>query len=262
MADPGISGADSHDPDRHLNSLLQSLSQGRTPIGVFIGAGCPVSIRVTDGAVTVPLIPDVAGLTKLIFDEILRDTLMKEVLTSLLSQFSTDGRPAPNIEDMLSHVRSLRLVAGKSAIRDLSIGQLAAIEQKICEKIALHAGKELPADRITPYHRLAEWIGGIPREQPIEIFTTNYDLLMEQALEERHIPYFDGFVGSRETFFDLHAIENELLPPRWARLWKLHGSINWQAHDDGEVRRTVKPGTSGQAMIFPCKRSGDLALDA
>lgn len=56
-------------------------------------------------------------------------------------------------------------------------------------------------------------------------------------MEESRAPYFDGFVGSRRTFFDPHAMEEDVLPPRWARLWKLHGSINWRQDDNGVVSR-------------------------
>ncbi len=37
-------------------------------------------------------------------------------------------------------------------------------------------------------------------KSPIELFTTNYDLLLEEALEDEEIPYFDGFVGSKKSF--------------------------------------------------------------
>ena len=80
-------------------------------------------------------------------------------------------------------------------------------------------------------------MGAIPRTHPVEVFTPNYDLLLEQALEESNVPYFDGFVGSRRPFFDAYAIEEDVLPPRWARLWKLHGSINWSQDQNGVVFR-------------------------
>ena len=86
---------------------------------------------------------------------------------------------------------------------------------------------------------------------PVEVFTTNYDLLMEQAFEDSRVPYFDGFAGSRNPFFDLRAMEEDKLPPRWARLWKLHGSINWfqdaekgvlrGASNESELPRVIHP---------------------
>ena len=57
-----------HNPDRYMVDLRQILSQGRKRIGILIGAGGPMAIRVNDDNEIVeecgnPLVPDVAGLT-------------------------------------------------------------------------------------------------------------------------------------------------------------------------------------------------------
>ena len=56
-----------HNPDRYMADLRQILSQGRKRIGLLIGAGAPVAVRVNaDGKLDEegePLIPDVARLT-------------------------------------------------------------------------------------------------------------------------------------------------------------------------------------------------------
>lgn len=68
---------------------------------------------------------------------------------------------------------------------------------------------------------------------------------MEQAFEAYKIPYFDGFIGARQAFFDLASMENDELPSRWGRLWKVHGSVNWwRTKRDDVVRRD-----SGAAML-------------
>ena len=88
------------------------------------------------------------------------------------------------------------------------------------------------------------------RDHPIEIFTPNYDLLFEEAFERAQIPYFDGFVGSHEPFFDQSSVASNDLPPRWARLWKLHGSLGWGANSRGwECIRTGRRDSTN--MIFP-----------
>jgi len=89
------------------------------------------------------------------------------------------------------------------------------------------------------------------RQPRTKIFTTNYDLLVEQALEENRVPYFDGFVGARRTFFDSYAMEEDALPPRWARLWKLHGSINWRQDETGMVSRGEKVEGDEHGVIHP-----------
>lgn len=75
---------------------------------------------------------------------------------------------------------------------------------------------------------------------------------MEQALEESSAPYFDGFIGARKAFFDLAAVEDEdLLPPRWNRLWKIHGSLNWRLENETDVVRTDQKTDKQSYLIYP-----------
>jgi hypothetical protein len=47
-------------------------------------------------------------------------------------------------------------------------------------------------------------------------------------------------------------MEEDMLPPRWARLWKLHGSINWyQVADKGVFRGTTKEDGGSKRVIHP-----------
>jgi hypothetical protein len=134
---------------------------------------------------------------------------------------------------------------------------LTDLDDKICELIAAEMRKSLPEYR-SSYNRFASWIGGVHRDSPAEIFTPNYDLLFEQALEQHPLPHFDGFVGSREPWFDLASIEHDAIPTRWTRLWKLHGSINWERIDETvkgnkitRVVRVTREAAAGKVMIFP-----------
>ena len=120
----------------------------------------------------------------------------------------------------------------------------------ICEKIRKVVSKPLPTSD-TAYHALASWIQAIPRERPVEIFTSNYDLLLEQALEEQLVPYFDGFIGSDSAFLDLDSMVEDDLPPRWARLWKIHGSINWWMTSKHKIRRSRDHVKGEQLLIYP-----------
>jgi hypothetical protein len=234
-----------HEATPQLNFIHQCLLQDKIPIGLFLSAGCPFSIRVIDGSDEKPLIPDISGLTKTIHEKMKGTGDPKEPYNKLYSQFGKDGKENPNIEDILSHIRSLRKVAGNDTVRDLSGDELDYLDKNICDEIVKSVTKELP-DSDTAYHKLSAWIKAIPRKYSVEIFTTNYDLLTEQALEMYSVPYFDGFIGSKTSFFDSYAIEEDILPPRWAKLWKLHGSINWFQSSDGKISRgftqETKPG--------------------
>lgn len=66
-AEAGTSGPGSvHCPYRRATDLLQRLTPGKMRIGFLIGAGCPLAIQVPDGEKAKALIPEIAGLTKLV----------------------------------------------------------------------------------------------------------------------------------------------------------------------------------------------------
>lgn len=231
-----------------ISVLQQALSSDKSRIAFLLGAGCSTAIRIKngDGEQTEALIPDVTGLTNIVKDK-LKDHNIEAVCTRLNKTNSRE----PNIEEILSHVRLLQQVIGDSKIDELSKDDLNELEKSICKEITDAVKKDLPQDQ-TPHRNLVTWIGAISRNHAVEIFTPNYDTLMEQALESMNIPYFDGFTGSCNAFFDLHSIENDNLPPRWARLWKLHGSINWWLDENGNVcRNNGSKLNCAQQMVYP-----------
>jgi hypothetical protein len=236
-----------HDPTLQASYVRQCLAQEKRPIGFFLGAGCPLSVRIKDGGMDLPLIPDIKGMT-LEIGTILSSSPLKSPYERAVKHFEDDKRPAPTVEELLGHVRSLRSVAGLGEVRGLSAGELSSLDERICDSIVSLANRRLPTEN-TPYHKLAAWVGAADRTFPVEVFTTNYDLLVEEALEANRVPYFDGFVGSFQTFFDLQAIESDHLPSRWARLWKLHGSLNWSQDSKGSIRRMAD--ASGCRVIYP-----------
>ena len=246
-----------HDIHKQVGYIQQILAQNKKAIGIFIAAGCPLSIRVNDreengNKINDPLIPDVAGLTKIITQQLSSaDPTNPSNCDKLVSQMKEDGLANPNIEDMLSHVRSLKQVVGKGTARDFIAQDLIDMDDAMCKIISEQVDKELP-NVDSPYHDIAIWSRSIEREKPVHIFTTNYDLLIEQAFEEEGCPYFDGFVGARRAFFDLGATENEhLLYPRWTRLWKIHGSINWRLDNKNNIIRSDATDNKKGYLIYP-----------
>ena len=242
-----------HDQLRHLRNLRLLLSQNKSPLGFLLAAGCPLSVR--NPATGEPLLPAMEGLTKIINERHAQDDAQTPY-KRLLKELEQAGRSTNNLEDVLTYIRTMKEVStGGGLVRGFTEDDLATLENDICTTISGAVTKDLP-DGDNSYRKFARWIGSIDREVPVEVFTTNYDLLLEQALEEQFVPFFDGFSGSRYPFFDIHSVEENELPRYWARLWKLHGSVNWKAVN-GEVRRVSKEVAGSPELIYPSKLKYD-----
>ena len=235
-----------HNPDRYMVDLRQILSQGRKRIGLLIGAGAPTAIRVDDNNPIVEndghhLIPDVAGLTEAVLNAL--DDHDRDTIETIKSE--SDGHV--NIETILTRVRRLAQAIGSSTVHDLDGKAYDQLGQRICDAIGAKVCSSLP-ESPNPYSELVSWISGTQREHSVEVFTPNYDLLMEEALERARVAYFDGFTGSYKPFFDPASVSSDSLPTRWARLWKLHGSLGWMVSGDVVVRTGQREATE---LIYP-----------
>ena len=80
-----------------------------------------------------------------------------------------------------------------------------------------------------------------PNLKRVNIFTLNYDTLIEQAADASGVVLLDGFVGTQRRTFRPESYDHDLYFPgdttegrvhrsdRVLRLYKLHGSITWTA---------------------------------
>jgi len=234
-----------HNPDRYMADLRQILSQGKKRVGILLGAGVPVSLRVDDAGKLSDtgnsIIPDVAGLTRYVLDGINEED--KKILDLLLPELGSN----PNIETILTRIRRLSQAIGKAKVHDLDGSGYEALAERICAKIGLRVAASLPQEE-NPYTELVSWVGGINRDHPVEIFSPNYDLLLEEAFERALLPYFDGFSGAHKPFFDPTSVATDRLPSRWSRIWKIHGSLGWDI-SEGTVIRTGS--RSATKLIYP-----------
>jgi hypothetical protein len=228
-----------HNPDQYMASLRTIIAQGRKKIGLLIGAGAPAGMAKADGSY--PLVPAVAGLTEQVLKAL--DGKYAKQIAGLKAEL-----PKDDIETILSRVRSLSKVIGKSQVHEMDGVGYKDFGEAICAEIGKIVDARLPKGQ-SAYADLVSWVTGAARDYPIEIFTTNYDLLLEEAFESVGAPYFDGFTGGREPFFDPVSVARNDLPARWTRLWKLHGSLGWCAGENDDVIRTGK--SSATHLVFP-----------
>ncbi len=253
-----------HDASQQARNLRQVLQDDKQRIGCFLGAGCPLGVFDETGDKSIVLIPAVVELTKRVADGLQAadsapgaTSKFKANWDALCAECKPVGGQDPTVEDVLTELRTLANRRGSAEILGMTKQILGELDDKVCALIATEMRKPLPGYR-NAYNRFASWIGGVHRDSPAEIFTPNYDLLFEQALEQHPLPHFDGFVGSREPWFDLASIEHDTIPARWTRLWKLHGSINWEKSEETvngnkvtRVVRVTREAAAGKVMIFP-----------
>lgn len=239
-----------HDLQHQVGLVREALRSEKRRLGFFLGAGCPLGIYDKDEAKSVKHIPDVAGLTSSIESKLAAEKELLECWHKLTTACKSDKCKVPNVEHLLTQLRTICALKGASAVDGMSVENLRKLDTKICDFIVALVGISLPEYK-NAYHRFAVWVRQLERTYPLEIFTPNYDLLVEEAFEKFRVPFFDGFVGAREPFFDLAAMEQDKVPERWARLWKLHGSINWIKQSDDSVFRCHPPKPGQQVMIYP-----------
>lgn len=229
-----------------MSDLRQILSQGRKRIGFLVGAGAPMSMKVDEAGTLVSnggrsLMPGVEALTTQALDALAGEQkTAAEAIRAELGQ-------AANIESILTRIRLLQQALGPAQVHGLDSEGYKSLGAEMCRKIGEVVGAPLPSER-NPYTELISWICGTLRTHAVEIFTTNYDLLFEEAFERSRASYFDGFTGGHLPFFDPVSVAGDDLPPRWSRLWKLHGSLGWALEGDSVVRGR---GRSASQLVYP-----------
>ena len=198
--------------------------------------------------------------------EVALDTAPKADYRKIVSKLGSTA----NIETVLDRVRLIReLIAPGSAetYDGVSGMQAKELDIAICQGIYREV-RNIPLSEMAAHHSLASWIRHVRRDNPVELFTTNYDLLLESAFETVGVPYFDGFVGVVAPFFVPQCVEadagklNEIdYPPiSWTRLWKLHGSVGWQIRPDPVTTKPtiirlglVDPTPGTELVIYPSR---------
>jgi hypothetical protein len=238
-----------------VREILEQLTSEKRKLGFLMGAGTSMAIG----------IPGIESLTEQVHGKL--DATDKKVYDSIKETIAV----SPNIEKILDKIRLCReLFEGDKSGEYLGIKGMDAateLDVKICHNIreVIQSDKSLD---ITPHKKFSQWLKFLhsSRISPVEIFTLNYDLVFEEAMEETGVPFFDGFIGSSHPFFAPESVDveygesnNIFYPPTgWTRLWKLHGSINWFSVKRGEnsiiTRSSYPKEEKGQElMIFPSR---------
>lgn len=215
----------------------------------LFGSGCS-SLEV-DGTqrgidTMAPLAREFLGTSPGVDDARFPSAAEREALSSYLGLNLEAEEFKSNLERLMEVLFSFQFVLKRSVSKEMEQGK-AAVDSLI-EKVTAfitHKCSEAPFSKGDPaivdlyqsfYRKLVYRDRTLPRPW---IFTTNYDLLSETALDRLGMPYCNGFSGTIERRFNpttyryALAEQLDLTSRKWAAvdnfvyLCKLHGSINW-----------------------------------
>ncbi len=246
---------------REVRELKTHLSYSKN-VGFFFGAGTSCALK----------IPNVEQLTTGIEAKLTGDFLANFIIVKADLETAIIERKV-NIEDILNHIRRIREITREKdnkKYEGVSGESAKLLDKEICAIIYdIIVEKEAVAD-IEKTKKFFAWLSLLNRDFSKEVFTTNYDLIIEKSLEASQIPYFDGFVGSYEPFFWQESIDQFVnkndLTQNWIRLWKIHGSLSWfwKLDPKTKAQKIIRIGKienikkeENELVIYPSKEKYD-----
>jgi hypothetical protein len=238
-----------HDPREFVRMLQQILISDKKRLGFLFGAGTSMAIKL--GASKDSVIPGIIEMTKIIINSI-SEQKYKSALEMIKKELDK-SKIEYYIEYILSNITQKEHVVGNEKLCGLAKDDFEAlrkiIEEEMIKLASVHKKKDSFIGNLL-HCDFAQWIAQASRKIPVEIFTTNYDYLLELGLEYHNVPYFDGFVGSFEPFFSTSLVEDLKFLPQCTKLWKLHGSLGWYLGKESKkiIRRYQDDST---IIVFP-----------
>jgi len=236
-----------------VQDMRDLLSQSR--LAFLLGAGC-------SKIAGLPLMPE---LTETVLDHsgIAEDT--KKLLDKVQELFS--GAASATIEDYMSEIvdllsiaeRRTRCGATQSKVsvgdqeRDATELQTALDEIKKAVSSAI-GDKEI---NIAVHQKFVRAIHGSLQAgkagRGVDYFVLNYDTLIEDALGLERVVYCDGFTGAATGWWEPNVFRHD---GKAARVFKIHGSIDWCLLKDDSLPRRIRSGIKTESdrnrvLIYP-----------
>ncbi len=244
----------------HMNEFRSILSYA-SKIGFFFGAGTSCAFG----------LPNIAQLTEVVKNEL--DSTQKSLFEQSESILKVLlKKNMVTVEDILNYLRKIRELTKDSkdySFNNISGEEAASLDKNICFKIFDKIRLDTEGKDVSNLQRFFAWLDAANRKFIKEIYTTNYDMLLEIAMEANRIPYFDGFTGAYEPFFSPESIESfpgeDDSTNRWIRLWKIHGSLNWMKKSAADIyrERIIRIGRvekpENELMIYPSREKYSLS---
>ncbi|MDF0591561.1 SIR2 family protein [Candidatus Methanocrinis natronophilus] len=239
------------DPIDQLKQLLSQSSQS-----FLFGAGC-------SRCANLPLMEELT-------DQVLKNETLsrntKDILEFLVEEFKGPG--VSTIEDYMSDLIDRLSIAQRrhdckvdncmlKLDKEYSLEDLRRSLEEIKYVIARSIiDKEI---EISTHRNFIRAVHGMSRSgkllnsPAVNYFILNYDTLIEDSLALERVPYVDGFSGGVTGWWDSNWSRNEDIA---ARVFKVHGSIDWCLLEGDVLPRRIRPGIKSishdeRFMIWP-----------
>lgn len=238
-----------------INKLEELLSHSKTVLlgaGASFCAGLPLTNQLTERALE--------------SENLSADS--KQILTAIQTSF-VGANPASHIEDYLSELIDWLAITARRVNRNVPTSQVEiggttySNEQLIQAindiKLAIFDVINVDIDSAT-HERFVQALhrpmrpGKDNQPSTIDYLVMNYDTLIEDSLALSKLRYADGLEGGVSGWWNPSTFEQSNLD---ARVFKLHGSINWAEHPASLTPLRIAPhlkcgqGQSTKIMIWP-----------
>jgi len=270
LADKAAPLADEGERTRLIQRLRQYLELRN--LTILIGNGCSIPLGTPLINNTSTISPELDQLPHRLADNADHDRA-RALLEQLLAL-----KPTIGVEPLLTVLTNVQANADLlSETQTLGTHSITSADARLLEQLlkkwlynkckvlnttaedSLHDHKEL-------LRRVLLRSTALPRAK---IFTTNYDLLLERALDSLGILYFDVFLGTINRTLRTESYHYDLYYPgettegrvsrvdRVLHLYKLHGSTNWRRRHNGPEDVIISHTTPdqddeyGDVMIYP-----------
>ena len=229
---------DSPDLKSIVEDLRNLLSQSR--LAFLLGAGCSRKAG----------LPLMSELTKEVLKNSTFSKETKQLLDTVHEMFS--GGESATIEDYMSEIVDFLSIAERRIQRGATQqtifvkgGMKVSSEelQKALDGIkqAVSSSIEENEVNIATHRQFVRAIHGTLQagkaDRSVDYFVLNYDTLIEDALGLERIVYSDGFAGATTGWWNPSMFE---VDGEAARVFKIHGSIDWCLLEDDTLPRRVR----------------------
>lgn len=236
-----------------VQDMRELLSQSR--LAFLLGAGCS----------KVAGLPSMPELTETVLGQSEMSGNTKELLNKVQELFS--GADSATIEDYMSEIVDLLSIVERRTRRGATQSRISVGDQEPDATELQAALDEIKGaissaigDRevnIATHQQFVRAIhGSLQAGKPsrgIDYFILNYDTLIEDALGLERVVYCDGFTGAATGWWEPNTFNAD---GKAARVFKVHGSIDWCLLEDNSLPRRVRAGIKTESdrnhvLIYP-----------